>query len=254
MPTATLLAGDDVDHSAQRVGAEAHGHYALVHLDAFGKVDGQVVQVEGLSGSLLGHAVDEHFDVFAAEAVEHELHVRSYAAALAQLHARCLGQDIAQVLGRVLHLGGIDGHGIVGRTLHARYAVGGHGHLVKLVGERFEAYVQFQPPVGFKAYTAFHVLVADGRDHQCVVACRCFDVVEALVVGDAAQGGTLELHGGVVHHASLGRDDTPRQQGVASPVVAVLGVQGQAQQRQQGQQGENGCLSYMFHNVRINVG
>lgn len=53
-PAASLFVGDDVDDAAQGVGAEAYGYDAFVDFDAFGVVDGQVVEVQCLSGSFLG--------------------------------------------------------------------------------------------------------------------------------------------------------------------------------------------------------
>ena len=51
---AVVFVGDDVDDSAQGIGAEAYGDDSFVDFDAFGVVDGQVVEVQGLSGSFLG--------------------------------------------------------------------------------------------------------------------------------------------------------------------------------------------------------
>ena len=74
-PAAPLPVGHDVDYAAYGVGAEAHGYHALVHLYAVGEVHGDVVQPERAAHALLRHSVDEHLDVLAAEAVEHQIHV-----------------------------------------------------------------------------------------------------------------------------------------------------------------------------------
>ena len=143
-PVAPLLVGNDVDNPADGVGAETYGYYPLVDFDAVGKADGDVVQAEGAANPLLRHPVDKDFDVFAAEAVEHELHVGAYATRFAQLHAGGLGQGVAQVLGRVAHLAGIDRHGIVGRALYPAHPGRDHGYLVESLGPRGEVDVEFE--------------------------------------------------------------------------------------------------------------
>ena len=100
VPSLALLGGDDVDHASQGIRAEAYGHHSLVDLDTLGVVHGEVVQVQCLPCPLLWHTVDEDLDMTAAEAVQHQLHVRTHAATLAQLHAGRLGQGVAQAFWR----------------------------------------------------------------------------------------------------------------------------------------------------------
>ena len=109
-PVPSLFVGHDVDDPSQGIGSEAYGYHSLVHLNTFGKVHRNVVQVECGSGPLLWYAVDEHLHVLAAEAVEHQLHVRTHAARFTQFHSRKFLERLTQVLGGVLQFLGIYGH------------------------------------------------------------------------------------------------------------------------------------------------
>ena len=133
-PGTALLVCHDVDDAPYGIRAEAHGHHALVYLDALGKVHGDVVQPERTAHALLRHPVDEHLDVLAAEAVQHQLHVRPHAASLPQFHARRLCQGFAEALGGVLHLARVHRHGVEGRTFQPAHPVGHHDHLVQRMG------------------------------------------------------------------------------------------------------------------------
>ena len=68
--------------------SEAHRHYAFIHFNTVGKIHRDIVQPERASDTFLRNTVDKHLYVFPAEAVQHELHVRTYPARLAQFHAR----------------------------------------------------------------------------------------------------------------------------------------------------------------------
>ena len=131
-PPAAFLVGDNVDYAADSVGSEAYGDDTFIHFYAVGEVHGDVVQAERRAHSLLLHAVDEHLYVLAAEAVEHEIHVRAHPAALAELQSGSLGEGLAQRLGGVEHAFSVNGHGVVCRVLHAAHAGRHHRHLGKM--------------------------------------------------------------------------------------------------------------------------
>ena len=162
VPALALFGGDDIDHAAQRVRAEAHGNHAFVDLDALGIVHRQVVEVERLPCPFLRHPINEDLDMAAAEAVQHQLHVRAHAATLAELHARSLGQGVAQGLGGIVQLGGIHGHGVVGRTLHAAHAGSGDHHLIQLAVFGAEGEVLHEVLTAAQGDFFFDCLIADG--------------------------------------------------------------------------------------------
>ena len=207
-PAFVTFLGDDVHHAADGIGAEPYGDDPLVDLDALGIVHGDVVQSERGSHALLGHSVDEDLDMLAAEPVHHEREVGAYAARFAQLQAGGLGQRIAQVLGGVLHLLGVDGHGVEGRAFHPSHAIGHHHHLVQLhLGSRQQD-VHFLTLVG-QADGLFHGFIADGRDHQRVRSGRCMEVIMAVVVRGAAVARPLEVDGGKAHRRLVFGNDFP---------------------------------------------
>ena len=236
-PVAALLVGNDVDNPADGVGTEADGYDPLVDFDAVGKADGYVVEPEGAAHPLLRHAVDEYLHVLAAESVEHELHVGAHAARFAQLHTRGFGQGVAQVLGRVAHLAGIDRHGVVGRTFHPVHPGSDYRHLVESLSLWGEGDVEVEAFAPFQRNRFLEGLVADGRDHQRVVAGSGFETVSALFVGCAARVPSFEVDGGKVDRldgSPLGRRDPARDDGcgrVSLPVVPVLSLPGEGAER-----------------------
>ena len=115
-PAVAFLLGDDVDDPTDGIRAELDWHDAFVDFDPLGEVDGDVVQAERAADPFLGNPVDEDLDMLAAEPVQGELHVRSYAARFADFEAGGFGQRIAQVAGGILQVAGIDGHGVECRT------------------------------------------------------------------------------------------------------------------------------------------
>ena len=221
MPSLALLGSDDVDHAAQRVRAEAHGHHAFVDLDALGIVHRQVVEVQGLPRPLLRHTVDEDLDVAATKAVQHQLHVRAHAAALAQFHAWCLGQRVAQGLGRVVQLGGIHGHGIVGGTLHAAYAGSGDHHLVQLAMFGAESEVLHEALAAAQGDFFFYRLIADGRDHQGVRSSRGMETIAALGIDVGTVRSSLQVDTGKVYGFVVGGSDAAAQLNAVGAMVAA---------------------------------
>ena len=121
-PAAAFLVRNDIDNSADSIRSEAHRHYAFIHFDTVGKIHRDIVQPERASDTFLRNTVNKHLYVFPAEAVQHELHVRTYPARLAQFHARRFGQCVTQVLRGVLQLFRIHRHSIECRPLDAAYA------------------------------------------------------------------------------------------------------------------------------------
>ena len=79
-PSLALLLRNDIDHTTDSIRPKAYGHHALIDLDALGKVHGDVIQSEGTAHAFLRNPVDEHFDMLPAEAIHHQLHVRTHAA------------------------------------------------------------------------------------------------------------------------------------------------------------------------------
>ena len=221
-PAAALFARHDVDDSADGVRAEAYGHHTFIYLDALGKADGDVVQAERAACALLRDAVDEHLDVLAAEAIHHHLHVRTHAARLAQLHARCLGQRFAQVLGGVLQFFGVYRYGVESRTLDAAHTGRNDGHFVQLlyVGGDGDVHLAFlaSPQVQW----LLHCLVAYGRDDQCIFPLKSLDAETPFTVGCAAEGSSFQVNGGEIDCFFLGRSDFARYQASVTFAVEVL--------------------------------
>ena len=122
-PAVALLLGDDIHHTSNGIRAKTDRYHAFIDFDTLGKVHRDIVQSKGTSHPFLRHAINKHLDMLSAEAVHHQLHVRTHAARLAKLHARRLRQRIAQALGRILKLLRIQCHGIECRALHTAYSV-----------------------------------------------------------------------------------------------------------------------------------
>ncbi|GAY29059.1 tonB-dependent receptor [Prevotella sp. MGM1] len=87
MPTATSFICDYIYYTANGVGTEAHRHDSFVYLYTLGKAHRDIVQVKRLSGSFMWHTIDENFDVFAAEAIKHKLHVGTHTTRFAEFYA-----------------------------------------------------------------------------------------------------------------------------------------------------------------------
>lgn len=214
VPARAALLRDDVDDAAQGVGPEAYGHHALVHLDALGQVDGNVVQPEGAAHALLRHAVDKYLDVFARKAVEHELRVRARAARLADFQAGHLPDGLAQALGGVVQRAGVERRHVVGRLLHAADAGVRHHYLAQLfVGRTQGDVVSCRIAQG---YLFFKCLVAQRRDHQGVGAFRRFQAELAPVVGLCAEGGALQINYRIIYGLALRGCHTARKQALGS--------------------------------------
>ena len=191
-PAAALLGGDDVDDAAQRVGAEAHGDYALVHLDTLGKVHRYVVQVERLPDAFLRYAVDEHLDVLARESVERHLHVRAHAARLPELQSGQGRQGVGQVFRRVLQGARVDGHDVVGRLPDAADAPRRHARLAQFAVGGFEPDVHLFRFVRHQPHGGFRCAVPHGRDDERVAAGRRFEAERAFGVGRDGVAGFFE--------------------------------------------------------------
>ena len=158
--------------------------------------------------------------MLSAEAVEHQLHVRAYASALAQFHAGCSGERIAQVLGRVLHVARIDGDGVVGGTLYPADACGGHCHGIQLFRVGAEGEVERTPFVAVERYFPLHTFISHGGDDEGIFALRSREPVTALLVRLGTEGSSFQVDGGKVDDFIIGRDD-PSADEDASVMVAV---------------------------------
>ena len=196
-PPAAFLVGDNVYYAADSVGSEAYGDDTFIHFYAVGEVHGDVVQAERRAHSLLRHSVDEHLDVLAAEAVEHEVHVRTYAAALAELQSGSLGEGLAKAFCSIKHATGVNSHGVVGRVLDAAYACRHYRNLAQLYGFLVYAYVHFNTFSGTDGHLLLHRLVAHGRNNERVLSRRSLYMVQSLGVGGAAVARAFQLHRGV---------------------------------------------------------
>ena len=69
MPAPAAFVGHNVDDTTQGIRAESYGNYTFIYFDAFGKIDGDVVDIEGGSRSFLRYAVDKYFHMFARKTV-----------------------------------------------------------------------------------------------------------------------------------------------------------------------------------------
>ena len=206
-----MLGGDDVDHTSQSIRTEAYGHHSLVDLNTFGVVHGEVIQVQCLPCPFLWHTVDEDLDMTAAEAVQHQLHVRTHAATLAQLHAGRLGQGIAQGLGGVVQFGGIHRHGIIGRTLHTSHPGGCDHYFVQLPVLGAEGKIQYPVCASLQVDFLLHRLITHGRHHQGILPFGSTKAVAAFRVHVCAVRGAFQIDAGKVDDFALGRGDAPAQ-------------------------------------------
>ena len=192
----------------------------------------------------------------AAESVEHELHVRAYAAAFAEFHAGCLGQCVAQGAGGVLQGGGVDGDGVVGGAADAADAGGGDDEFVQLLVVGVELEVEGAVLAACEGDGLPDFAVADGGDDEGVGAgLGGAEVVVALGVGVGAGGGAVEVDGGEVEGlAAVGVGDAAAECGggggggsVAVVVVTVvLGVKGDGCPQQQ-EEGKEGGRIHLHH-------
>lgn len=207
-PVAPLFVRHDVDDAADGVGAETDRHHPLVDFDALGEACRNVVQVERLPGSFLGHAVDEDLDVLAAEPVEHQLHVGAYAARFAEFHAGQFREGVAQALGRVLQGFRIDRHRVERRLLHAAYAAARDNDLFEFGRCRLQDDREvFHVLAGL--YVFLCGFVADDRHGQRMLSGRHFETEKPLIVRSAAVVRAFQTDGGesdgravFLHHLS----------------------------------------------------
>ena len=130
-PVTALFIRHDINHAADGIRPEADGYNAFVDFDAFGKIDGDIIQRKRIADPFLRHAVDKHFHMFSAESVQHQLHIRSDTARLAEFHPRRFRKGIAQALGGVLKFFSVYRDGIEGRTFQAAYPVGNNDDFIQ---------------------------------------------------------------------------------------------------------------------------
>ena len=113
-PATALLVSNNIDDTANSIGTEPHRHYPFINLNPVGKIHRNIIQSERVSHSFLWYTVNEYLNVLPAESVQHELHIRTYAARFTKFHTRCFGQSIAQILRRILQFFRINSHCIEG--------------------------------------------------------------------------------------------------------------------------------------------
>ena len=142
-PTLTFLVGDDIDHSANGIRTETYRYHPFVYFDAVGKVYRDVVQAERASYTFLWYTVNKHLDVLAAKTVQHELHVRTYAARFTEFHSRCFGQCVAQILRCILKFFCIDSHCVECRSFDSADSRRSYHHFIQFGSRRFYHDVQF---------------------------------------------------------------------------------------------------------------
>ena len=136
MPSRLWRLGDDVYHPTNGICAESHRDNAFVHLDAAREVDRYIIETECTTYSFLRNAVNKHLDVFSAEAVERDIHVRSHTTSLANLHTWCSCQRVTKRFSRVLQHMRVDGYGVKSRTPQPAEPTCGDFHFAKAVLER----------------------------------------------------------------------------------------------------------------------
>ena len=125
-----MAAGDYIDRPAQGIAAEAGGDYALVNLDAFDEVDGQIGEGDARALGIERHTVEEIADRVAAHSVDREVEVAAYAALLADAYAGGAVDSLGQRLqGRRLRvdIDRIDGIGSLPERLFLALGCDGRG-------------------------------------------------------------------------------------------------------------------------------
>lgn len=198
-PTEFPLVGDDIDDPAQGIGTETDGNHPTVDLDAFGEVHRQVVQIEGCSGSFLRYAVDKDLDVFARKTVEHELHVRTHSARLAQLDARNGGQHFGQVLIQSGHTFQVYGHCVECRFVDAAHVAGFHFHFGQFHIFLVHFDIQLLAFAGLESDGTFHRGVPHSLKHQCMFSRIDFQMIDSFFVGACSDRSPFDLYGSKVH-------------------------------------------------------
>ena len=96
-----MLRRNNIYYSAYGVCTETHRNNSTVYLYSFRKVHRYVVESERAANALLGYAVDKDFDMFPAEAVHCNGHIRPDTTAFSDFHAGCFRQCFAQCFCRV---------------------------------------------------------------------------------------------------------------------------------------------------------
>lgn len=202
-PPARLFLCHDVDDPAQRVGTEPYGDDTFVHLNALGEAHRDVVKSERTPHTFLRNSVDEHLYMLAAETVDHQLHVRAHASALAQFHSWRGGERVAQVLCGVLHASRINGNGVVGRTLHPADTCRRDRHGIKFynVGGEFE--IEPLQSVAAHLYLPVRVFIAQCRYRDCIFTLRCRYGVVSVTVCPGTEWSALKVYGGKVYRSVI---------------------------------------------------
>ena len=120
--------------------------------------------------------------MLSAETVEHQLHVRSYAARLTEFHPGRFAECIAQVLGGVLQFLRIYRDGVECRAFQAADSVGDNNHFVEFFRLWSDGDILFYtlPVDQFDLF--FYCLVADGGYDQCIISCRGFQMIDTFFV------------------------------------------------------------------------
>ena len=206
-PAAAFLVRNDIDNPADGIRAESHRNYALVHLDAVGKIHGDIVQRKRASDAFLRHAVYKDLYMLPAEAVQHELHVRPYPARLAQFHSRRFGQCIAQVSGSVLQLFRIHRHGVECRPLDTAHARRHHRYFVQLLSFGGDCDILPHPLPSDQRPRFLYGFIADGRHHQRIVARRRTHMIDTFLIGYSPVTGPFQIDRRKIHDFFLRRQD-----------------------------------------------
>ena len=101
-PAFLILFSNNIDHSADSVRSETDGNDTFIHLNALGIIDRNIIQTERTPDTFLRDTVNKHLDMFTAESVHHQLHIRTYTARFSDFHTRSLCQSLTQILCRIL--------------------------------------------------------------------------------------------------------------------------------------------------------
>ena len=148
--------------------------------------------------------------MLAAEAVEHQLHVRTHTSRFAQFHSRKFLQRFTQVFGRILQFTRIYSYRIEGRALDASDSVGNDYDFIQLGDRRFQDYILLAAPVCQNFHLLFYRLKPDSRNSQCIFPGRCFQMIQAFFVGCTAILRTFQVHRGEVNNTFVRRKNLSR--------------------------------------------
>ena len=242
-PVPAFLVGDNIDDPANGIRSKAYGNYPFIYLYTVSEVHRDIVQAEGAPDSFLRHPVNEYLDVLSAEAVQHELHVRTYPTRLTKLHARSLGQGIAQILRGVLQFLSIDRHRIERRPFHPAHSGRNDGHLIQLLRLGSNGDILLHPLTFNQLYLLFYFRIAYGRYNQRIITGRRLDVIEAFLIGGSSITCPFQIHGCKIYSFFFRGKDSARNHPSPS-----LRIDRERHLQKNEQKRKSKCICFQFYN------